>query len=332
MGMFEHALEITEKPIYHFATSDKYFEQRPVSFRCSATASDEWLTESSGFTEKLTSRIILEFYSMCASCYIGLGRYRQAIVFLEVLLVAPTANGATSVISIDGYKKWILLHLIIDGQVPDYPSAGFQATARNVRSLAKPYECVLDAFKQQDPSRLLAEIHEGQQVWQDDQTLGLISEVHEAHRIYAVRRLGKIFAALPVPQVAALLPTDSNGIPTLAYLQNLITTGDLRATITTTSDGSDMLRFLPDTAGQLSEDEVEQKLSARAAVLKTTLDHIGQLDHRMHVSKEYVEHLKKLKKSRDEENKKTGNSTTPSWTKPAPADTSNVDEDMMGEY
>lgn len=261
---------------------------------------------------------------MCALCYMALGQYPKAILFLEVVMIAPTANGASSVIAVDAYKKWILLNLLISGSVPEYPRPVFQATLRNVRTLAKPYESVAEAFKQRDSSRLVAEMQEAQQVWHDDFHTGLVMEVFSAHRKYVVLNLGKTFASIPVSQVEAYLPQDPDNTPAVTYLQNLIASGDLRATITPLANGSDhTLRFLSDAANKKSEIETEADLNNRAQHLQGLLKHIGELEHRMQISKEYIEMLKKLKKNRDDDSRKI---TPPGQIKGPNAD---VDEDMM---
>lgn len=278
--------------------------------------------------------MFLEYNSMCALCHMALGQYQQAIVFLEITLVAPTVSGAASLIAVDAYKKWILLNLITTGEVPEYPKPAFSATSRNIRALAKPYECIMEAFKSRDPSRLVAEMNEGQQVWHDDLTVGLIQEMYQAHRKYSVLHLGKTFAAIPVSQVVAMLAADQSGTPVPIYLQNLIANGEIRATLTPSPDGSDqILRFLPETVSKKSETQIELDLNSRAEQLRTLLSHISELEHRMHISKEYVEHLKKLKKNRDDENKKDAAAGGGGGTagNKAPTNFSDFDEDMMGD-
>ena len=40
-----------------------------------------------------------------------------------------------------------------------------QPAAKAIRSIARPYDVVADAFKDQDPTRLEAEIHFGRGIW-----------------------------------------------------------------------------------------------------------------------------------------------------------------------
>lgn len=326
-GAFADSMSIVERPIYHIPGGmDKQAEARSYKYRCSVQeASASWLTPSSGLTQKITSRMFLDYNFMCALCYMALGQYSRAIPLLEVILIAPTANAVTSFIAVEAYKKWVLLSLLVLGFVPEYPRPVYQATARAVRSLAKPYECLAEAFKHRDSSRLLAEAKEGQALWQEDNNMGLVFEVVQAHRKYSVLKMAKLFTSIPVSQLEAYLPADENDMPLQAYLQNLISSGDLRATMTSSPDGADqVLRFLPEGSSSRSEAEIEQHLSNRSQQLQALIKHVGEAEHRLEISKEYVDMLKKLKKNRDDDNNK-GPGSKPS----APLD--EMDEDMMAD-
>lgn len=326
-GAYADALSIIDRQIYHLPGGmDKQAEARSYKYRCSVhESSASFLTPASGLTQKITSRMFLDYNYMCALCYMALGQYSRAISLLEVILVAPTANGTTSYIALEAYKKWVLLNLVVLGSVPEYPRPVYAATARTVRALAKPYDCLAEAFKYRDSARLLAEAKEGQTLWHEDNNTGLVVEVMQAQRKYAVLKMARLFASLPISQVDAHIPTDHDGTPTQVYLQSLISSGELRATMTPASDGSDqILRFLPGGSDTRSEAEIEQRLNDRAQQLQAFVKHVNDAEHRMEISKEYVDMLKKLKKNRDDDNKKG-----PGPKAPAPFD--ELDEDMMGD-
>ncbi|ETN42611.1 uncharacterized protein HMPREF1541_01768 [Cyphellophora europaea CBS 101466] len=324
---YADALNIIDRPIYHIPASiDKQVEARAYKYRCSVQdSSASYITLASGLTQKITSRMFLDYNFMCALCYMALGQYSKAIPLLEVILIAPTASGVTSLLAVEAYKKWVLLNLLILGYLPEYPRPAYQATMRNVRTLAKPYDCLAETFKQREPQRLFAEANEGQTVWQEDCNMGLVMEVLQAHRKYSVLRMAKLFASVNVSHVEAQLPPDQNGTPIQVYLQNLISTGELRATITPSQDGSDqILRFLPEATSTRSEAATEQQLNSRSQLLHALIKHVGDAEYCMEISKEHIDTLKKLKKNRDDDNKK-GPGSKPSAT------LDEMDEDMMAD-
>lgn len=48
--------------------------------------------------------------------YLGLREWERALLFLEVVIVAPTSNTA-SMIQVEAYKKWVLVGLLLKGKV-----------------------------------------------------------------------------------------------------------------------------------------------------------------------------------------------------------------------
>lgn len=326
-GAFSDALNIIDRPIFHIPGGlDKQSEARSYKYRCSEESSANYLTVSSGLTHKITTKIFLEYQYMCALCYMAMGQYKKAILYLDLLLVAPTGNGVAHMIVVEAYRKWLLLNLLVSGSVPEHPRPVYAATVRTLRGVCKPYECLVDAFKFRDTSRLVAEINVGRDEWTGHNNLDLVREVLQAHRKFAVLKLGRIYASIPVSMVDAQVPTQPGTMPTLNYLQLLISEGELRGTLTPTADGSDFfLRFLPEAAGSRSEAEIEALLQNRARELQILIKHVHEADHRMQISKEYIDMLKKLKKNRDDDSKKGPGAIKSGLT----AD--ELDEDMMGD-
>jgi COP9 signalosome complex subunit 3 len=325
---FEEAVSVIGHPIHHIPGST----DKPTGsqYRCSRTLEDSsasYITVASGLTQKITPRMFLEYNMMCALCYIALGQYSEAIIHLEIVLVAPTPSGVVSALAIDAYRKWVLINLLVNGSVPRYPRPVYSATQRNVVALGKPYECLLEAFKDRDCTRLAAEIEEGQQTWLDDANAGLVMEVYVAHRKFSLLRMSKTFASVYVSQIEAYVPTPEGHPPTSVYLENLIAAGELRAELSDVS-GHRVLRFKRDVLADRSETEVEQALNERARKLAEFVKSIGDVNHRLEVSREYVDMLKKLRKNREEDLKKPPALSNKSTI---PSNLEDMDEDMMVE-
>ena len=110
---------------------------------------------------------------------------------------------------------------------------------------------------------------------------------------------------------------------TATYIASLIANGDLDADLTIPSDGDPsslpILRFLPPKSSLKSEAQVQHELAVYTAELKIILKHIQDNDHRLELTKEYIEMLKKLKKQK-EQSKSGGAEGAPF---------EDVDEDMM---
>ena len=285
-----------------------------------------------GLTLKVTARGYLEYYLMGALCYMGAGFYKKALMFLEIVLAAPSQQNATSFILIEAYRKWVLLNLLVHGYVPDLPRSAAQTVVKHIRAVARPYDCVADAFKSKDRSRLQAELEQGSEIWNEDLNYGLIVEVFNAHRKFAISRLGKTYAAISVAEVARQTSSEPDNVTeTLVFLQNLIAQGQLQATITTPQNNAGpILRFLP-TDIPKPEEQVSQDLRDKSTELATLIKHITDLDHCTEISKEYIDFLRKLKKTRDED-KKDAVTAAGAVKAKQPTIMDDGDEDMMEEF
>ena len=328
-GAYAEALDIIDRPIYHIPTNlDKATESRSGPYRCSPhDTSATYLTPNNGLTHNITSRVYLEYYMMAALCYVGAGQFKKALIYLEIVLVAPTQQNVASLVMVEAYKKWLLLNLIVHGSVPEIPKSASSTSMRHIKAIAKPYECLADVFKIGDLDRLRAEMTEGGVMWNDDGNHGLVGELLQARRKFSILRLGETYAALPVAEIAHRL-FNGDSASALSYLQGLIQLGQLSATISSSQGGGEAsLRFLSDTSTKKSEAQVERDLAERTLELRSLLKHVSDLDHRAEVSKEYINFLRKLKVNRDEDTKKGGGG------RKANAPTmDDLDEDVMDEF
>lgn len=335
---YQEATTILDLPIYHIATieSTKTLEKRLTKRPCSpADSTLAYINPQTGLSGKITTRMFLEYYLLGALCYIGTRQWQKAQAYLEVVLSAPCqqAQNICSLLTVEAYKKWLLLGLIIDGDVRSLPK-GFRGNqVRSAKTLAKPYECVVDAYKTYDLARLQDEIQEGFDIWTGDMNTGLMQEVVNSLTKFEVIWLGKTFAALPVEELARALSTTVVLEPqaALKYVQDLVQTGALKAEIIPSSTGSlGTVRFNQSDNLQKSEEQVSRELAAKSQQLQRLLKHITDYDHQLEVSKDYLEWLQKAKKARDADKKAVENGgQKPMGFPPGPAD---MDEDMMDDY
>lgn len=82
-------------------------------------SSSSYITSSNGLSAKLDYRDYLEYFLYGAMLYMGLQRWERALLFLEIVIMAPTNNTA-SIIMIEAYKKWVLVGLLLRGEVSDH--------------------------------------------------------------------------------------------------------------------------------------------------------------------------------------------------------------------
>ena len=117
--------------------------------------------------------------------YLGLKDWTRALLFFEIVIIAPTGNVA-SMIQVEAYKKWVLVGLLLKGMVGhstsgsaigrhiltisqpmSMPKTTNSQAARAFRTLAKPYDVLAEAFKEGNGEKLYAELQAAQQIWQN---------------------------------------------------------------------------------------------------------------------------------------------------------------------
>jgi len=112
---YQPGLLILEKDIHSIGPKSPNLADG--QFYCSVhNLSNSFISQKSGFTEKLDFHDVLEYYLLGAMVYIGLRNWTLAIFYLEHVLTAP-ANNAANGPMLEAYKKWVLVSLLVAGRV-----------------------------------------------------------------------------------------------------------------------------------------------------------------------------------------------------------------------
>jgi len=307
---FQEALPVLERTIYHLPSYvDKPAAARASRYLCSEMdSSATYLTPDYGLTTKLSARDYLEYYLYGAMVYMGLKQWEKAKSLLEIVLLAPSTN-VTSTIMVEAYKKWVLVCLLLNGEASSLPKGASKNMVRNIRALARPYDCLVEAFTSGHLVRLKEDIEEGQSFWLSDCNFGLVLQVYDAFRKFSVLALANIYAAVPLTEVARRTSPDPlDLVETASYIASLIVSGELNATLTQTQDPAApaTLRFLASTAVSRTEADLHHDLQTHQAELESILKHLQDSDHKLEISKDYIEKLRHMKKQKEQQDKAGG--------------------------
>lgn len=283
-------LPILDKDIYAFP-------QRPVKNVPEDILSDDhelsnvFITEKSGFSAKLTSENVLQYYLLGAHIYIGRRNFNRARLFLEYIILSPCQAHTTSALQVEAYKKWLLIGLLSEGKSFPLPKTADQITIKNIRSLAKPYDALVESFEKRDYKKFQAEMQVAEGWWQQDGNVGLVTEAHNALMRYRVVDLQKTYAALPVSRVASLIEVPADN--TSQLLADMISRGYLKASIA--GSGADAVLRFHETSP--SSAAVDDDLDLQTQRITALVAFIRDADTRLQLTKEYVEWLKRAKRS-----------------------------------
>lgn len=165
-----------------------------------------------------------------------------------------------------------------------------------------------------------------------DCNTGLLIQVLDALRRFSIQKLENTYVAVSIPEVGARTsPIPTNHSETEAYIVSLISAGQLNATLSQSGDPSkpSILRFSgTSTTDQRSQSEATQyaNLVKQTQKIKTLAEHVRVTDKRLCLSKEYIEWVKKAKKT-----KEAGGRAADGNPMDMTGDDYGVDEDMMAD-
>jgi len=300
--MYAQACLILDSDIHSLPSSST----APVEgiFSCSPfPLSDGYVTIRSGLTDKVTLNDVLEYYLSGAMAYIGLKRWSSAMFFLEHVLSVPSNNAANGYM-LEAYKKWTLVNLLVNGKPTALPKSASGSSVKTLKALARPYDTIVDAFTRRDSAiKLRTEVDEAQGVLEDDGNYGLALNVVNHHRKLSIRSLDRVFAAVPLASVSLNVPPGQAE----DYVNSLIAEGVLNGRLERSAEegGPVVLRFFQDnTSGPhaKSETELRRELAMQTNRIKELAQHVAGVDERISLTKEYLDHVRKARKNKEDRN------------------------------
>lgn len=278
------ALPILDKDVYALpARSQKGVPEELPSDE--HELSNAWITEKSGFSLRMDTPQVLEYYLVGASIYMGLGIWHRARIFLEAVILSPSLSHTASALQVEAYKKWLMVGLIVQGKPYPEPKTHDPVVLKHLKTLSRMYDEFALDFELRNLKKLQADVETGWRDVQEDGNAGLVREMVDACMRYRIIDLQKTYAALPVTRMAKLLdiaPGDA-----LQSLQRMMQEGHLPASLS--GAGTDtVLRFHDTTSSESHSDLEAQTLRIQALVTQ-----VRDADRRLQLTKEYVEHARR---------------------------------------
>lgn len=114
------ASPVLDHNIFHFPpTTNKLAENSMFPHLSSHhDSSSTFITPDSGLSAKLEYRHHLLYFLYGAMIYMGLKKWKRALLFLEIVIMSPVVSNVSK-IQVDAYKKWVLVSLLYKGHVSD---------------------------------------------------------------------------------------------------------------------------------------------------------------------------------------------------------------------
>jgi COP9 signalosome complex subunit 3 len=297
---YNHAVPVLEKYILYFPGTK---DQPKPKYICDMSLSPSaYITPETKLTSKLKYQDLLEYFYYSGMAFIALKRWEAALQCLENAVTFPAKDNVVSKIMVEAYKKWILVGILVEGKLLPLPKSTSSGAAKSYHILAKPHETFAQIFENGTASRLKAEADAGQIFWSPECNAGLVQQVLAAYQRFQIRNLANIYSKISIQEIIKETTSAETGakLPSVAVgeelVRDMITRGELHATLGTSPTGQSILAFSP--SGQvLTELDMKKQLAASIHRIKTLTQEIKTTDRLLTHDKEYIKHAQKIKKS-----------------------------------
>lgn len=291
----------------------------------------QFITTSSGLTQKLKYQEVLEYFMYSGSIFIGLRNWEAALQCLENAVTYPAKEGAVSKIMAEAYKKWVLVGLLHEGRLLNLPRSTSANAAKQYHTLAKPYETLAQIFESGTASRLKAEADQGLNLWRNDCNTGLVLSVLAAYQRFQIKNLANIYSKISIPEIVSQTMSAETGNKLQSpqagetLVQEMINRGELHATLSNSPGQPSVVTFSV-SGPLLTEVEMQRELGTATERIHALTKEIRQTDRMLTHDKDYIKVVQKQKK-----NARQGNSGDQGISG-ADMDWGDVvdDEDIMG--
>ncbi|KAK8969083.1 COP9 signalosome complex subunit 3 [Platanthera guangdongensis] len=159
---------------------------------------------------------------------IGLKQFRKALECFHNVVTAPMTP--INAIAIEAYKKYILVSLIHQGQIPTFPKYTASSAQRSLKSYAQCYVELANCYATGKYSELEAFIQSNMEKFQSDNNLGLVKQVLSSLYKRNIQRLTQTYLTLSLQDIAKAVHLSTSKEAEMRVLQ-MIQGGDIFATI-----------------------------------------------------------------------------------------------------
>lgn len=181
--------------------------------------------------QKKTGLIPRDFLLYCyygGMIYIGLKRFGKALECFQHAITAPAT--VLSAITIETYKKYVLVSLIHNGQVSPFPKYTPSVYQRYLKTCTQDYFDLANSFNSRNINDLKLCVANHEEVFKNDSNLGLVKQVVSSLYKRNIQRLTQTFVTLSLQDIANTVQLESAKEAEL-YILRMIQDGEIFATI-----------------------------------------------------------------------------------------------------
>jgi len=237
------------------------------------------------FTSELRGsecKSLLLYFYYGGMVFASLKKFREAIYFFEACIRVPATT--LSHVMLESYKKFVLVSLIQNGEVPQPPKTAAQVVNRLLKPTAPAYCDLTQAFSTHNPVDLTNAITRHQEVFRRDGNFGLVKQVKSAQTKINIQRLTKTFLTLSLADVAAIVQLPGGAQQAESYILSMINEAEIYAKINQ-RDG--MVVFL-DNKEKYDSPRMMQKIEKQIEVCVELNKRLGDMNERLAKNPDYI--------------------------------------------
>ncbi|XP_022222283.1 COP9 signalosome complex subunit 3 isoform X1 [Drosophila obscura] len=173
------------------------------------------------------AKYFLLFYYYGGMIYTAVKNYDRALYFFEVCITTPAM--AMSHIMLEAYKKFLMVSLIVEGNIVFIPK-NTQVIGRFMKPMASHYHDLVNVYANSSSEELRILILKYSEAFTRDSNMGLAKQVATSLYKRNIKRLTKTFLTLSLSDVASRVQL-SGAAEAERYILNMIKSGEIYASI-----------------------------------------------------------------------------------------------------
>jgi len=231
----------------------------------------------------LVPRDLLLYFYYAGMVYVGLKKYREAIDSFQLCITAPAT--ALSAIVLEAYKKYVLVCLIVHGQVVPLPKYA-SSLQRHMKAAAQPYSDFATAYVEKDLKQVNLCFTANYAIFEKDTNVGLVKQCIACIAKKKIQRLTLIYLTLSLADIAENAKL-SSAQEAETHVLRMIEAGEIRASI---DQMNGMVCFHEDSAVQDGSDMV-QKLDSHIAQVTSLTARLQRLHESISSDPAYLQKI-----------------------------------------
>lgn len=252
------------------------------NFKPALTFLDVDITEISRESGHYDAKDFLLYYYYGGMIYAALKQFNRALYFFEMTITTPSM--AVSHITLEAYKKFILVALIVQGKIPTLPKYTPQVITRYIKPLCQAYHDLATAYGSNNPTDVQAVVNKHNDTFSRDNNVGLVKQCVTSLYKKNIQRLTKTFLTLSLLDMANRVQL-TNPREAEKYVLHMIEDREIFATINQ-KDG--MVRF-HDNPEKYNSASMLLELGKEMEKCITMDEKLREMDREIAVNPQYIQ-------------------------------------------